>query len=408
MKYIPKLRGYYLDLISVSDGMDYGIVVKEYPYSNKNEIENTGRKSRNISLSCVFGDNPAITPGWSESDGIFPTYEAHFNFISTIDSTMDSHVFTHPEYGEITGYVKNVSTVYDDTINNVTVSFEFVEYVKEENIVFVNLASPAQAKGFRDVNASVKAAISEAYAVTKNPTQWLAEAETRINKLETLFTAATSPATSIVNTINYGEDISSRLMQSINNAVDRVVQSYVEVRNSPASFINNVIVAMRDLVSSFYGLDAQRVHIMAATRLGYECSIEFEIDDQNRDIAVKGESTQYFDVLGNFKGSSDIPETLTITELDMLIYTVREFMDEAVQFDRSNRGLIQQAKDLQLYVNKIKVDREKIITKQYSMQPLHSIISSEGLNHLSAERILKLNPQIVNPNFAYGDIKILV
>lgn len=76
--------------------------------------------------------------------------------------------------------------------------------------------------------------------------------------------------------------------------------------------------------------------------------------------------------------------------------------------DRNNRSLQEQARKLQDYVNEIKLNRDRIEAREYSLRTMHEITRDVGLTYHAAERILGLNPQIHNPTFTNGEINVLM
>jgi hypothetical protein len=99
---------------------------------------------------------------------------------------------------------------------------------------------------------------------------------------------------------------------------------------------------------------------------------------------------------------------MTLTELEFSLYEVRKLINEAILLDRDNRPLQEQSRKLQDYISRIKLDRDRIETKSYPLQSMHQVTMDNGLTYNAAERILKLNPDILNPNFTIGDVKVLV
>lgn len=407
-KYIPKIAGFYLDIQTIRDVFEPAIVTHEYLLSNRNSIENLGQKTRKISVVCSFQDNPALTKGWNAGDAFFPTYESHFNFLKRLKASRDLLSFTHPKYGEIEGAAKNISVYQDDTINFAQISFDFLQQISTDEITFVRYIVPQQFDGFRKTNTKLTGVIESAQKNAASALQFAGTANLYRGKLDSFLSDITSPATSIMNTINYGTQLPGLIMQSINGAIDRVVQSFVSIRNSPASFINNMIVGIRGLKAIFSGTEAQYVHVMGASRVAYESGVVYNTDDANREEVAKKENIKTFDAAGNYKGDVAIPETMTINELEDTLYQIREFINEVIQFDRDNQDLKQQAADLQNYINTIKLDRERIETKEIPIQTMHTIAMENGLSYQAAERILSLNPGIKNPTFANGEIKILI
>ncbi|GAF80623.1 unnamed protein product, partial [marine sediment metagenome] len=356
-----------------------------------------------------FQIDPPVTPGWSQGGEIaWPTYEEHFFFLDYIRSKRDNFTFTHPKYGEIVGKINNVTPYHDDTDEYVSITFEFIEETTTEEVSQIIYLVPEMAAGFTDTNTKLTEVVEQAQKGASNGVAWIAGAQNFVADLDTYLSHLTSPATSLINTINYGTSLPGQIMGSINGAVDRIVQLYQTGRNAPASFINNCITGVRALKATFSGVNANYVHVMGSSRVAYEAGAILEEDDQNfRDIKEK-EGETAFDAAGNYRPVTTLPETMTIDELEFALYEVRTLINEAIQIDRDNRALQEQARHLQRYVNRIKLDRDRIETKEYSLRTMHEIALDNGLTYHAAERIAKLNPAIINPTFTNGDIKVLI
>jgi hypothetical protein len=408
-RYIPKLDNYYLDIERVRDDFEASLAIYEFPFTNKNKINHLGMRPRRMSVDCSFQDNPPLTPGWSTSGNIvMPTYNEHFFFLEYIRSKRDNYTFTHPKYGEIVGKINSVSSYHDDTDEYVRITFEFIEETTTEEISQIKYIVADMTKAWTDGNAKVTDKIEESQADATSAVQWTAGAQLFIADMNTYLNTLTTPANSIVNTINYGTSTPGLMMQSLNRSIDRVVQLYQTGRNAPASFINNLIVGVRDLKATLSGANARNVHIMGASRVAYEAGVIYDEDDQNfRQIKTK-EGAISFDIMGNYIGAVVLPDIMTLTELEFSLYEVRKLINEAILLDRDNRPLQEQSRKLQDYISRIKLDRDRIETKSYPLQSMHQVTMDNGLTYNAAERILKLNPDILNPNFTNGDVKVLV
>lgn len=407
-RFIPRLADFWLDIITTRDTFDSALSIHEFPFSNINDIEHHGMKPRRVAVECVFQSNPPITPGWSVDESIVqPTYNHHFAFLDMIENVRESLTFAHPKYGEMDGKVQNLTVVNDDTDEFAAISFEFIREVKTEKITFVRYIVPELASGWTGTNTKATEVIETAEKDTTNATTWAASVQSNISTLDSYLSEITSPATSIINTINYGTSVPGLFMESINGAVDRVVELYQTARNAPASFINNLIVGMRLLKSTVSGVNANYVHVMGASRVAYEAGVIYDEDDQNFRQVETNEATPTWDIAGNYKGKAALPVIMTQTELEDSLYQVRQFINEAIQLDRDNRDLQEQARKLQEHVNQIKLGRARIETKAYPRQTMHEIAIKAGLAYDAAERLLSLNPTIINPNFTEGDIQVL-
>jgi len=346
----PKLSsgptGYWLDIINITDSFETSLATYEFPFTNKNEIEDLGQKTRRISINCVFQDNPPIKN--QDSSAQIPTYEEHFFFLDFIKSTRNEFTLTHPAYGEITGKISNVSASHDDTINFVKIEFDFLEIYNEENQTPVDLPSNFNAKSFRSQNDDVLGDINSSQSLSDNLVAFRANLTSNKNTFDSHLASVTSPSDSIIYTIYYADDLPSQYIQSLNGVVDRIVQINDGFRSTPASFLNKVITNLNTFKANLSGTDANRFHIMAASRLAYEAALTYESDDENRQQIIRKEQSPTFDINGNRIGEIEtLDPAMTVTELEISLSNVRSFINTAIGLDRENRSLNNQARSLQ-------------------------------------------------------------
>jgi hypothetical protein len=188
-----------------------------------------------------------------------------------------------------------------------------------------------------------------------------------------------------------------------------LVASFATASSSPAAFINNITQATRDLANTFTDATQKTaVMVLGASRVAYEAGNVYQDDDKKREKISRKEKKPSFDAAGNYVGGDPIPDAMTSQELEETLYNVKELIYEALLLDRENAPLRDQAKTLQTYINQIKLSREQMETQEIPMQSLHTVSLMNGMSHQSAERILKLNPNIKNPTFASGAVKVIV
>lgn len=406
--FVPKIAGYYLDIESIDDQRDNAIARHEFPYSKKNIIENIGLRTKSYNVKCVFQDHPALTDGWSPDDAIYPTFNSHKNFLETIEKERENITFVHPYLGEMEGAIESISAEYTDIINFVRVSFVFLQEEQDDTISFVRYPIPENAKNFRDSSSRMQNVLSVARKAAASAKKWERKMSVFRGKLQSKLSGVTSPIQSIANTISYGLDFPGLIMQDINGAIDRIVESFSQVFSSPTSAINSQIVEFKKLKETFFEEERQYIHVMSASRLGYETSVQLENDEKNRTETRTKESKPSFDANGNYRKQNITAEVMTIDDLDNITAGVKSYINEAVQLDRESQELLNMAKSIQDYVNFIKLEREIIITKTYNEQPLFCILQAENINYKVAERILKLNPDIIEPAFTSGDVRLII
>jgi len=410
-KFIPQTLNFYLDIINIKEDYENAVVVKEYPYSANNIIENLGPKTRRFDVSCQFNNYlNTENSGWSTSGSIgFPSFDNLDSFINEFKKNQNSAFFVHPDYGELKGKISKISVTRDDTQEYAAVTFDFIEQVTSSKIRPLYNVKYKGAAAFSATNDATVGKMSETLRTTTYPIGWAANANTNINTLDAWLADVTNPATSIVNSITYANTVPGQYIKAINKVVDRIIKNNVEVRNIPAQYINNIILGVSSLKAQFTGIDAQYVHIMGASRVAYETGVVYD-DDENKALTIeKKAQTPSFDANGKFIGTKSFEVAMSINELESTAYDVRALIDEAIQLDRDNRDLLNIARDLQEFINETKLNRQSIETKEnVPFQSMHTWVTTNGLSYQAAETILKLNPEIKNPTFIDGELKILV
>lgn len=406
-EYIAQIAGYYLDMVDVTDTIEKSLVVHEYINSPKNKIEDLGSKTRRIAVECVFQDNLTMTPGWNTEYGIFPTYDAHIDFLEYINLNRESILFTHPKYGELSGKIEKISTFHDDTINYAKINFDFLQEIIEYEPKFVQHIVPQIGKGFRETAEKTDEIIKNDEKDSTDTIQWTAQATIYRNELNTYLSGIENNVQSLIYQIDYGTDVPGLMLQDVNEAIDRIVEFYITSRSAPASFINNLIFGVRQLKGIFTGIESRIVHVMGASMIAYETSVIIDEDEQKRKNIDNKSFEETFDIAGNYKEGEAYDSTLTVNELEDMLFEVRTLIDEAIQLDRDNRALQQQARYLQEYVNQIKLDRERIVTVSVSEQSLFTVLNNYDLNYQLADKILRMN-DIKNPNFVNGNVDIII
>lgn len=414
--YLAKLTGkyieIYLDIIDIpTDRTEIALVTHEYINSPNNVIENLGPRTRRFTVNCIFNKIVSVTKGWNTQAVILPTYDALINLLEKINFETESLIFTHPKYGEISGKIESIDVYKDpESVDLANVTFEFLREIIEYEPKFVNYIIPQESTGFQETSAKAKSVIENDERDSSSTLEWTAAATEFRATLDAYLSTIENDVQSLIYRIDYGTSIPGLVLKDVNEAIDRVVQFYITARSAPASFVNQLIFGCRQLKGLFTGIEARIVHVMSASLIAYETAVLFDEDEVKRKKIDNRSLEETFDVAGNFKKGEPYETTLTINELENMLYSVREYIDEAIQLDRDNRSLIEQAKYLQAYVNEIKLTREKIVTVYASSeQSLFSILNQYDISYQYVDRILKLNSDtVINPNFAVGNIDIIL
>lgn len=402
-------KTFLLDILTVTDTFGYSIAVHEYPYKSKNILENMGPNTQVLRVVTSWNANTQENP-----EGTAPTYLAHFDFLNAVNdenSIGDLLTFTHPKYGERQGVIGSIEMTHDDKDNYVEISFEFL--VSNPKVLKSGIPLKADTgKAFVTNITNTLAKINSEYKLATSQPQWIAKANLCINLCKTFYRSATTPPQSILSTIYFGEDTTDELLYEITAACDRMIGAFNLTQSSPSQNINNFVAGVREMGIAMTAASIQPsfiiyMYVLGASRVAYETSVALEEDSVIADEQAKAEDDPAFDVWGRALNETEYETAMTIDELDAMCYNVKDLIDEAVKMDRSVFDLKDQAKKIQDYVNNIKLTRDRIYTATAPLQPLHLLVTTNGMSYKRAEQILKLNPHIHNPNFIQGDTRLL-
>lgn len=405
-RYVPKLAGFFLNILGdIEDSVSKGIANKEIPYSNRNLLIDTGKNMQVVSFTCVFMDPLVLSAGMTPEDGFLPTYNNHDNFLNVIDD--ESLTFVHPTYGEMKGSVKSSTIKRDSTKNYVEITITFWREIKELTSNNFKFIVEETSKAFRDATKSSESKLNFIQRGL-NEIAFDARMNAFTNELNTLFSDITSPADSIINSISYAESTAGGVVSSINQMIDRMVEAFRAVNGSPSNFINNLVSTTRALQSGFTGIESDLVGILGVARTSVEAAETYVADEENQSQADDLIDQETFDNSGNYVGGDEVIEVMTVNELEETVSEVRRLINDIVQIYRDNLEIQIQAKDLQKYVDQNKLNRDIIKEVATNKKNIYDLIYEYDGSYQTADRILKLNPQIRKPNFMVGSVNVMV
>lgn len=434
---VPKIDNYILDIIDISDRFERGIVVHELPYTNRAALEDLGSMARVVNIRCAFYQNATVIPDVSSYS---PTYENHYLFVNHIqnEQTVELH---HPKYTVLKGKVRAVDIYQNEIDEYAEVSLEFVEggdYAVNEPVFEVipitqqnfrasqdfqldtikeditnALGSTAAGSFINKAIDSTQDMVDQIGDVTSGVRQYVKSLDEIVNALDGFLNDVERPAKSLISTINYATNVPGRILKSVAECVERYGQLYTDLRNSPTKFINNTKVALSGLMDAFDNFNeasfAQKhIQITGAAYLAVMAAEVYKDDEEERNALRQKEGQRSFNIKGEYLGTSEISQVMSVNEIEDILFDVKDFAQDAIDLSRQNRPLKDTVNSIQDYVNDIKLERLRIKEIQVSNAPLHLICTANGLSHQYAERVLKINPQIKNPTFTEGYIDIYV
>jgi prophage DNA circulation protein len=219
-------------------------------------------------------------------------------------------------------------------------------------------------------------------------------------------TTISNPANSIIATVDYGTSLPGRIIGSIANTIERYAEAAAAIEAAPSQFIASVMAGVNALKVSAAPL-ARFIQSNAAMLLSVRVAYLYDADETQRQRARKLEKVPAWDFLGNYVKPEETGAIMTSTELERSLAQTRVEVQKALDESREMNVLPQIARLLLYHVNQIKLEVEKIIVVDVaSPTPLHMLCLRYGLPYTYAERVLAINPQIANPSFVEGTIRI--
>jgi len=441
---IPSLsRSFDLDIETISDGFSKSLVKHKYPRRNGVNIEDLGLKERTSTIRVYFGVQGGLAP-----------YEAHFEFIEALKAT-DRFILGHPVYGAINGKIETVNARHDDREDCVEVDVTFIEEAADdepeasrsvddaaEGALFSGLETELPALCSLDAAAALGAegssicekALAAGTGVAAQFTgvsviarAWVSRTDSGLSWLDTKLIAISQPATGALAAASFVETLPGRVAGSVARCAERYAESLSGLRAFPARFSHELRAALDNLAGSLGELkstappgtpravaeDAARdmlvrqLRVAASLRVSLEMAYAFRADQDARAGAKQTEAARSFDRLGNFLSPAPFVPLLTGDDIEAALREAQAAAQAATDAGRGIQSVKDAAAALADHARGTLIEAEKIYELDVDgVQPLHLICVRAGLPYNAAERVLAINPQIRNPSFVRGTIRM--
>jgi prophage DNA circulation protein len=146
------------------------------------------------------------------------------------------------------------------------------------------------------------------------------------------------------------------------------------------------------------------VNILGATQSGLVA------DNSNDKANQKVEGRKSFDPAGNRVLTITPVDVMSLQDLENMLYALNNYVQRIVVLNRANgqdvQYLLNMTNQTISYVDKEKLNRKAFVNVNTNNIPLHLLVTSLGLDYNAVDRVLKLNPQIKNPTFSFGNLKV--
>jgi len=406
-----------LEIENIEDSFEKSIAQYEFPYRDGALLEDMGQKAHKIRFRCYF---------YNEN------YDSHIELIKFLEGK-DLIEIAHPQYGIIIGKIETLSVRHDDRERTAEIDITFIENLRGEihPLTYVDVESAAeeafiegqdeQMEEFKDdaeeeLGAEAdevlekeldpdKGILEQFTDISKKARKYVKDVDAYVRKLEGTLGTISNPANSLTSTIQYGVNLPGRVIGAVAKTVERYAILYNTIRNAPARFLLSLKDGLKKLELSF-GKFSKHTRIASVQRRALVAGYIYKSDESKRQILKSAEKVKSFDALGHYLKTEPTEQIMTIQEIEQTLADVRSDIQETVELSRGMQSLKDLALVLLEHVNKIKLEREKLVRVDIENEiPLHLICLKYGLSYNYATRIYAIN-SCKHPNFVRGELNI--
>lgn len=227
-----------------------------------------------------------------------------------------------------------------------------------------------------------------------------------VTSAEALLYSVATPANSLISTLDYGLTLPGRVVGSLARAIERYTVLLETTREFPVRFLDSLKHNLKALETTFEAFLSQLM-ITGSMRLSLEAASLFEADESRREVLKKQEAQRAWDARGHLTKAAAPGPIMNVDQAEAALYTVRSYIQEAIDLNRDVKTLPQMAYHLLEHVSRVKMDYEQVVQVEVEIPTsLFLICLKHGLPYGAVERVHALNPQFPNPNFVHGQVSI--
>lgn len=415
-----------LEIAPISGTAPRNIVEHNFPLREGAKLEDLGGKARRFRFKIWFRART-----WGES-----YHDIAQSFIDYI-SVPRIVAFVHPVMGILKGKITEYGFETRDEIDAESVDIEFAEeriadqapapgsdiigqiepqyqhaQITEASICVAELVSTYGSEVgpylSETVNPNVAAIDSVQFPPSRLQTL-LGDIDAFTTKMDSAFSDQEIPADSIVANTEFASTLPGRMLEAAAKCVNRMSMRSESLLGTPGRWIDSFGADADAFAGSLKAFT--QIFLRQAALFGcWGLSRSYSTDETNRDTLRRIESVRPFGADGSFQPPSTVPPVATVGELDYSVGSIRSRIAAAIMFlrfgDTDSQDLRKMAISLQTYVDKVKIERDRIVKYgPKSTMCLHAICMSLGLSFAYAERIASIN-NVRNPSFIGDQINV--
>lgn len=416
-RYRAQLDHFELDVETIDERHDNALVQHEFPGADGADLEDMGMKARELTLRTHWMNERV-----DEVESFLWWLRQHVEV-----------ELTHPQFGVVRGRIQSSSTRWTDA-DDAEIDVVFVEQmpaqdndympdvVVRSDEAFVDGQSELMSAYSQDVQVQLGAdaytvlaqSLAQGQSVASQITSRIGyPARTFVGAVDTALSATAAladtladPVDSIVGLVDYGSSLPGRVVSEIARTIERLATAGATTATLPSQIADSIRASADAMVAAVPAWTGY-IRAQAALTVGRFVATRYQADQGARTTLAIAERTPAIDVLGNTVRATALPAVLSSNELEASLAVVMTMAQQAVDAGRPASTLKRMVRDIADHVSRIKLERERIveITVQ-GPQPLHLVCHNNGLSFEAADRVLAINPQIRNPNFVDGVIRV--
>lgn len=406
-------------------------------------LQGTGQKAKHYLFTAVFtGDD-------------FDNYFFLLDFLNNELGINEDIIFIHPFHGVIVGQIKSSGERFDRRNKTAEIAFDFVENLLSDeapsiaesvDVKTVDILEAGLDEAIVNIGTSITDALGndgdnilsktvdfaedvlESFTdIVDTGRAYLRKVDASVRTLEGTLVTVENPLNSIITTFDYGTALPGRITKAIAQTIERFVQAADAVVNSPARLVDSVRTSVNNLqidlevdVLPIGGSANKNAELAALTMIktqlftiaGHVVSKRlgeiYAEDETLREEVRQNENVISFNDENKLVVDLEAVEDLTSEQdLELSLKSARELIQEGIDLDRNVQAPFDMALALLEHVEKIKLERQKVFIKTVHVETsLHSVLLGDGSPYKIAERVLKLNPDVMNPNKIIGNISL--
>jgi len=423
--YTPKIDHFVLDMGERLD-TDHpnSLAVNTYPFRNGATVQHMGDGAKTVQVRTF----------WLGRDRFIEGQE----FLAHIKRAVEFN-FVHPFHGSMQGYAQSPKEINEDGELNVEISFTFVENlldraplpeVRPLELVDASVGDTllssqetvkqdlAVALGddakLLDTELDPDKTIMEQIGNVKAKTREVLSAVDRaIASVEAVSNQFGSVADSVSSSITFASDIGGRIVSTITDATEKVLDSVSKTAGFPSVFvatskssINELITVAITGVQSVDDSFSRGFQVVGASITAQEIKEKYLSDQINQRAFDAQLDTPARNCENLATAQGELINVFSSNELGRSLYSTREVLNSAYQLDRDNlTALKTTALLLARHVGAVRNESATVVSLDLRGQttPLHVVTRSSGLDERYIGKIMAMN-DIQNPTFTTGEI----